>query len=32
MDWVYCSCAGTHVPGCPNAAGGLPPLGDDEDE
>jgi len=32
MDWVYCDCAGTHKPDCPNnKPGGFPPLNDDDD-
>lgn len=32
MSWQYCTCAGTHAPGCPNSTpGGLPPLTDDDE-
>jgi hypothetical protein len=32
-NWIYCNCAGSHKPGCPNGgAGGLPPLDDSPDK
>jgi len=33
-EWAYCSCAGSHKPGCPNAGvpDGLPPLAEDDSE
>ncbi len=32
--WTYCTCAGSHRPGCPNAGvpDALPPLNDDDGE